>query len=58
VSYTLVLGRADVYPEQKVTVSGFKSKIDGTDWLAVKATHTVTGAGGFVTLLTLQTVEP
>jgi len=48
------LGRADVYPEQKVAVSGFKPEIDGTNWLVAKATHTVTGAGGFVSTLELE----
>lgn len=53
-SYRLALGRADIYPEQTVTVSGFKPEIDGTDWLVSKATHTVDGGGGFVTALELE----
>lgn len=53
-SYTLALGRADLYPEQSITVSGFKPEIDGTDWLVSKATHTITGAAGFTTALELE----
>lgn len=53
-SYRLALGRADIYPEQTVNVSGFKPEIDGTDWLVVKATHTIDGGSGFVTALELE----
>ncbi|MBA0361610.1 phage late control D family protein [Stenotrophomonas maltophilia] len=53
-SYRLAIGRADIYPEQTVTVSGFKPEIDGTDWLVAKATHTIDGSGGFVTALELE----
>lgn len=53
-SYRLALGRADIYPEQTVNVSGFKPEIDGTDWLVVKATHTIDGGSGFTTSLELE----
>jgi len=53
-SYTLALGRADLFPEQTVTVSGFKPEIDGTDWLVSKATHTISGSSGFTTSLELE----
>lgn len=56
-SYRLALGRADIYPEQTVTVSGFKPEIDGTDWLVAKTTHTVDGSGGFVTSLQLEAAQ-
>lgn len=52
-SYKLALGRADVYPEQTVTVSGFKPEIDGTEWLVVKANHSI-GGGGFSTTLEME----
>jgi len=52
-SCTLALGRADLYPEQAVAVSGFKPEIDGMDWLVAKATHTVSSAG-FTTSIELQ----
>lgn len=53
-SYRLALGRADIYPEQTVTVSGFKPEIDGTDWLVTKATHSIDANGGFTTTLELE----
>lgn len=53
--FTLAIGRAEVYPEQRVTVRGFKPAIDALAWLLVKATHTVGGAG-FTTALELETV--
>jgi len=53
--YTLALGRADLFPEQKLRVSGFKPEIDSTGWLIAKTTHNITGAGGFTTQLELET---
>lgn len=54
-SYTLALGRADLYPEQQITVSGFKPEIDATAWLITKVTHTINGSGGFSTTVELET---
>jgi phage protein D len=54
-AYTLALGRADLFPEQKVRVSGFKTEVDDTTWLIAKATHSITGSGGFTTQLELET---
>lgn len=54
-SYSLALGRPDLYPEQRVRVSGFKPKIDATDWLIVKTRHQITGSGGFTTQLDMET---
>jgi hypothetical protein len=51
---TLALGRPDINPGQSTTVSGFKPEIDGSAWLAVKATHSITGTGGFSTSLELE----
>ena len=53
--YTLALGRADLFPEQKMRVRGFMAEIDGTAWLIAKTTHTITGSGGFTTQLELET---
>lgn len=53
--YTLALGRADLYPEQKLRVRGFKPEIDDTGWLIAKATHNISGSGGFTTQLELET---
>ena len=54
-AYTLALGRADLYPEQKVRVRGFKAEIDDTAWLVARTTHTITGHSGFTTQLELET---
>jgi hypothetical protein len=53
--FTLALGRADLSPEQKLRVRGFKPEIDDTVWLIVKSTHSITGAGGYTTQLQLET---
>ncbi len=54
-SLRLALGRADLYPEQRVSVKGFKPEIDGTTWLIEKTTHTLTGSGGFTTQVEMET---
>lgn len=43
--YTLALGRPEIRPELTVNVRGFKAEIDGTDWLVVRATHTISDGG-------------
>lgn len=53
-SYRLALGQAEIYPEQAVTVSGFKAEIDGTGWLVAKATHAINASSGFVTSIELE----
>jgi len=53
-SYRLALGRADIYPEQIVTVSGLKPEIDAANWLVTKATHTIDGSNGFQTSVELE----
>ncbi|SDE41996.1 phage late control D family protein [Paraburkholderia lycopersici] len=52
-SYTLALGRPDLYPEIPVYVSGFKPEIDALPWLAKKVTHTIAD-GGYTTQLELE----
>ncbi|MDR5826192.1 phage late control D family protein [Caballeronia sp. LZ043] len=52
--YTLARGRAELFPELPVTVSGFKPDIDDTPWLVKKVTHTITGDAGFSTALELE----
>ncbi|WP_448309528.1 phage late control D family protein [Pantoea sp. PGP6] len=44
-SVTLAMGRADLYPETPVRVSGFKSVIDAQPWLISKVTHSLSGSG-------------
>ena len=52
-SLTLALGRADVAPEQKTTVSGYKAAIDAIDWLVTEVDHSL-GDRGFTTKLKLE----
>lgn len=52
--FTLALGRPDVYPEQRVTVAGLKPEIDAITWLIAKATHSVSGSGGYTTALDME----
>ncbi|WP_207003913.1 phage late control D family protein [Trinickia mobilis] len=52
-SYTLALGRPELFPELPVTVSGFNPEIDETPWLVKQATHTI-GEGGYTTALDLE----
>lgn len=44
-SITLANGMPEAFPEQPVTVSGFKPQIDAADWVAVKVVHNVTDSG-------------
>ncbi|MFR0654733.1 phage late control D family protein [Pantoea sp. SIMBA_079] len=44
-SLTLARGRADLYPETPVKVSGFKSVIDAQPWLISKVTHSLNDSG-------------
>ncbi|WP_425270656.1 phage late control D family protein [Pantoea wallisii] len=50
VSLKLAKGRADLFPETPVTLSGFKTVIDRQPWLITKVTHLL-NAGGFITQL-------
>lgn len=52
-SLTLAMGRADLYPETPVKVSGFKSLIDAQPWLISKVTHNL-GSGGYTTQLEFE----
>lgn len=44
-SLTLAMGRADLYPETPVRVSGFKSVIDAQPWIISKVTHNLSSSG-------------
>lgn len=59
-SLTLAHGRPDIFPELPVTVSGWKPSIDSTDWIVVRAAHTLTDGAGLITRLEmeLKTSEP
>ncbi|OLI39576.1 phage late control protein, partial [Xanthomonas oryzae pv. oryzae] len=54
--YTLAIGRADLFPEQALTMSGFKPEIDGQLWLIAKTTHAINGSSGFTTSLELESI--
>lgn len=53
-SFNLALGRPDLYPEQRLSLSGFKPDIDATAWLIVDVTHNL-GEAGLTTSLNLET---
>ncbi|QHB73606.1 hypothetical protein [Stenotrophomonas sp. 364] len=52
--YSLALGRATLYLEQRIDVSGFKPDIDDRTWLIAEATHSITGSTGLTTSLVLE----
>jgi phage protein D len=52
-SISLALGRADLYPETPVAVSGFKRIIDEQAWIITKVTHTLSN-NGYTTALELE----
>lgn len=52
-SINLAVGRADLYPETPVKVSGFKSVIDEQAWIISKVTHSLNN-NGFTTGLELE----
>ncbi|HCT9036866.1 TPA: phage late control D family protein [Providencia rettgeri] len=52
-SIQLAVGRADLYPEMPVTVSGFKLEIDNADWTLTRVVHSLNDSG-FTTSLELE----
>lgn len=52
-SISLAVGRADLYPETPVAVSGFKSIIDEQAWIITKVTHALSN-NGYTTALELE----
>ncbi|HHF7911634.1 TPA: phage baseplate assembly protein V [Escherichia coli] len=53
-SLQLAEGRADLYTEMPVKVSGFKQPIDDAEWTITTLTHTVSHDNGFTTSLELE----
>ncbi|WP_286133321.1 phage late control D family protein [Tatumella sp. OPLPL6] len=53
-SLQLAEGRADLYTEMPVKVTGFKQQIDEAEWLITTLTHTVSSDGGFTTSIELE----
>jgi hypothetical protein len=47
------MGRADLYPETPVSVSGFKRVIDEQKWVITKVTHSLNN-NGYTTALELE----
>lgn len=50
---SLALGRPDIHPENRVTVTGYKAQIDVVKWLIAEVTHKL-GDRGYVTGLKLE----
>lgn len=50
---TLAEGRANLYPEIPVTVTGFKPTIDSHHWVISRVVHQIDGHG-FITSLELE----
>lgn len=53
-SIQLARGRADLYTEMPVKVSGFKQQIDGSSWIITTLTHTLSADSGFTTNIELE----
>jgi len=53
-TFQLASGRADLYPETPVRVSGFKAVIDASAWVISKVTHNLNVKNGFTTTLELE----
>ncbi|HGX9334142.1 TPA: contractile injection system protein, VgrG/Pvc8 family [Escherichia coli] len=53
-SLQLAEGRADLYTEMPVKVSGFKQLIDDAEWTITTLTHTVSPDNGFTTSIELE----
>lgn len=53
-SIQLAEGRADLYTEMPVKVSGFKQPIDEAEWIITTLTHSVTAEGGFTTSIDFE----
>lgn len=50
----LALGRADIIPEARVTVSGYKPDINATTWLVTEVSHRLDKSGGYTTDIRLE----
>lgn len=50
----LATGRPDLVPETPVTLSGWAPEIDAVAWIVAKATHRLSGSGGYTTHVELE----
>jgi phage protein D len=53
-SIQLAKGRAELYTEMPVKVSGFKQQIDGGEWIITTLTHALSADSGFTTSIELE----
>lgn len=53
---SLALGRPDISPEQKVTVTGYKAEIDALAWIVGEVSHSL-GDRGYATKVKLETAS-
>lgn len=53
-SLQLAEGRADLYTEMPVKVTGFKQPIDDAEWTITTLTHSVSADNGFTTSMELE----
>ncbi len=53
-SLQLAEGRAELYTEMPVKVTGFKQPIDDAEWTITTLTHTVSPDNGFTTSMELE----
>jgi phage protein D len=53
--YTLALGRADLMPERRVTVRGFKAETDAGSWLVAEVSHSI-GERGYTSGVQLERI--
>lgn len=53
-SIQLARGRAELYTEMPVKVSGFKQQIDAGEWLITTLTHSLNADSGFTTSIELE----
>ncbi|KIC86290.1 Phage protein D [Pantoea agglomerans] len=53
-SIQLARGRADLYTEMPVKVSGFKQQIDVGEWIITTLTHSLSSENGYTTSIELE----
>jgi len=53
-SIQLARGRAELYTEMPVKVSGFKQQIDADEWIITTLTHSLSADSGFTTSMDLE----
>lgn len=51
---SLATGRPDLMPEMPITLQGWLDEIAAVEWIISKATHSVTGSGGYTTHIELE----